>query len=111
MTMPLRQWRLSHDPYVDSVRTAGGVEGRNRSLYIGDGGDFGNQHGVGWIARRADNGDIVGTPGCRERIDPHHQLPVSVAALPQRRGDLLPRDLLGVGGHRVLHVENQTVSG
>jgi hypothetical protein len=85
-----------------AMAAAGGDRGP-RPAHLGQEDDVG--------AGRRERLQVLGAPGRVEAVEPHHHLARAEAALAHRLRHLAAGDLLGVGRHRVLEVEDHDVGG
>ncbi len=69
--------------------------------------DLGNQDSIGSGSR--DHRDIGGTPRCLEAVHADDELASAIAALLERRGNLLAGRGLRVGRYRILEIENKPI--
>ena len=98
---------LHHAPDRELARRTRGCKTLLDLLYLGSALDLGQEDGVGRAAR--DHGEVVRAPGRLERVHAHDELAPAIAAGREGCGDLSARRGLGVGGDRVLEVEDERV--
>ena len=101
--------RLHHRPEPNALRQPRLAEPSCPGHDVVRAPNLGNEDGI--RLRAAERGEVGGAPRRVEGIDAHHELTPTITPGSNRRRDLGPGDLLGLGRDRVFEIEDERIGG